>query len=420
LIGVSVFNYFTSLAIFKNFLKSKKSILFLSVVVNISVLLLFKYYEFFRFSFESVFSKMGFAVSLPLIEILLPIGLSFYIFRTISYNADVYFGKISLMPKFLDVLLYIAFFPQLLAGPIMRAPEFLIQLENGGVKKIENLWENLSLIILGLFKKLVISSYLALNITNNVFAVPENHSSLVLLLAVFAYSLVIYFDFSSYSDMAIGFAGLLGFKSPVNFDGPYLVLNLKDFWRKWHITLSSWFRDYVYIPLGGSKAGKIRKYLNLIIVMVLAGLWHGAALTFIIWGFLHGIGLALTHIYQDYKTKITIKAGIIKNFICWLVTFVFVSFTWIFFASPSIESALSFIKLIFVPQVTADPVSIYIILVMLMGFVFFVFEKIIFAKLVSIQEKLPVFVSFLFVIIVFILIFELSPDTVPPFIYFSF
>jgi len=424
LVGVSIFNFFSSLAIFRNFFGRKKFFLYLSVIVNLSVLVLFKYYEFFRASFESLFFGIGLPINFPLLEIILPVGLSFYILRVISYNADVYSGKITEMPLFLDVLLYVAFFPQLLAGPIMRAPEFLAQLKDGGSKKIDNLWESFTYIILGLFKKIVISSYLVLNITDDVFSVPQNHSRLVVLLAVFAYSVVIYFDFSAYSDMSIGFAGLLGFKSPLNFDRPYLSQNLQDFWRRWHITLSSWFRDYVYIPLGGNKKGPLGKYINLIIVMVLAGLWHGASINFIIWGLLNGLGLVAVHIYYDYKKRKNLykteNNNLIKKFFCWLTTFIFISFAWIFFRSNTVGDAFVLIKTIFNPLKTAEPIQLYVILMTLVGFLFFIFEKQIFQGFKFIQEKMPIFLTVIFIIFIVILIFKMSPDTIPSFIYFGF
>jgi D-alanyl-lipoteichoic acid acyltransferase DltB (MBOAT superfamily) len=296
---VSLVNFIFGLLIQKNFFNQKKFFLSLSIIFNILILIVFKYYDFFRVSAETLLEKIGLQATFPLLEIILPLGLSFYIFRVISYGVDVYSGKIRATFSLLDFLIYVSFFPQLLAGPISRAGDFLPQLKNGGEKTIENLYQNITLIILGLFKKLVISSYLVLNLTDNVFAVPENHSSLTILLAILAYTLVIYFDFSGYSDLSIGFAGLLGFKSPNNFDSPYLAQNLIDFWRRWHISFSSWLRDYVYIPLGGNRKGNNRKYLNLMTIMLIAGLWHGAALHFVFWGFLYGIGLIISHFYRD-------------------------------------------------------------------------------------------------------------------------
>lgn len=427
---ISLFSYLSGLIIFKNFFGTRKLIFIFSIISNLSVLGFFKYYDFFRVSAEALLTEIGLPPTLPFLQIILPIGLSFYIFRTISYNADVYLGKISPTSSVLDFLIYVAFFPQLLSGPIARAGDFLVQLKDGGAKKIENLYQNFTLIFLGLFKKLVISSYLVANITDDVFAVPENYSSLVILLAVFAYSLVIYFDFSGYTDLAIGFAGLMGFRSPINFDAPYLSLNIQDFWRRWHITLSSWIRDYVYIPLGGSKKGFIRKYFNLILVMILVGLWHGAATHFIIWGGLHGIALVGYQLYQDRK-KINLSSEailkpskkleeIISKFFWWFVTFNFVSFAWIFFRSETTENAFKFIRTLFTSQKSIEAFQVYILYAVIIGFLLFFFEKKIVQYLTILQEKLPVILWFLFAILMVVLIFKLSLDTIPTFIYFGF
>jgi len=409
---VSIFNFLAGLAIYKNVF-AKKLIFIFAVIVNILVLGLFKYYDFFRVSAEELLNKIGIETTFPLIEIILPIGLSFYIFRTISYIADVYLKKIP-SAGFIDFLIYVAFFPQLLAGPIMRAGDFLIQLKAGGAKKLENLYENVTLILLGLFKKLVISTYLVVNITDDVFAVPENHSNYIVLLAVFAYGLVIYFDFSGYSDMAIGFAGLMGFKTPLNFNAPYLSLTIKDFWRRWHISLSDWIRDYVYIPLGGNRKGKLREYFNLILAMVLVGLWHGAAFNFIFWGFIHGLALAFSHIFYFYPKRILSKA------FCWVLTFGFVSFGWIFFRSTTMNNAFIFIKNIFSFNQNPEPFKIYVFFVLAAGFLLFLFERQISKGLVLFQQKLSLFPWLFFVILLFILILKLSSDTVPNFIYFNF
>lgn len=415
---VSLFNFMIGLIVNKG-----KLFLFLGITVNLLTLGVFKYYDFFRISFESFLRNVGFVVSLPFLEIILPIGLSFYIFKTTSYLIDVYRKKINPATSWLDFFIFVSFFPQILAGPIARADDFLPQLKEGGAKKIENAYYNITLIVIGLFKKLAISSYLALNITDDVFAVPQNHSSLVIFLAIISYYLVIYFDFSGYSDMAIGFAGLLGFKSPINFDFPYLATSLKEFWRKWHITLSFWIRDYIYIPLGGNRKGELRKYLNLITSMVLAGLWHGAAGHFVFWGFFHGVGVTIDHA-KDYllrnalKGKSKILEAIEKSF-SWVLTFVFVAIGWIFFRSDSIKTAFEMIKRMFSFE-GSEPFQSYIILMIIIGFLFFIFEKQIIRGLTNIQGKMRYVFWILFVIILITLIFKLSPETVPPFIYFSF
>ena len=430
LFGVSLFNFLSGWTIDKNFLGTRKLVFISSLIANLSILGLFKYYDFFRVSTETFLNKIGLPPSLPFLEIILPVGLSFYIFRTISYNIDVYLRKIQPTHSVLDFLIYVSFFPQLLSGPIARAGDFLLQLKDGGAKKIENLHENFTLIILGLFKKLVISSYLVANITDDVFAVPENYSSLIILLAVFAYSLVIYFDFSGYTDLAIGFAGLMGFRSPINFNTPYLSLNIQDFWRRWHITLSNWVRDYIYIPLGGNQKGLIRKYLNLMAAMILIGFWHGAATHFIVWGALHGTALVVFHCYVDRK-KVNHSLGILikpankikditSKFLQWFVTFNFVSFAWIFFRSETTESAFNFIQALFASQKNIETFKIYILFVVVIGFLFFLFEKRITRALTIFQEKLPLILWFIFVILITIIVFKLGPETIPNFIYFSF
>jgi len=427
LVAISVFNFFSALLIDKTILGLRKFLLFIAVLVNLLALGFFKYYDFFRVSTELLLRKFGFLATLPLLEIILPLGLSFYVFRAISYNIDVYRRKIAATFSLLDFLIYISFFPQILSGPVARAGDFLAQLKDGGAKKIENFYHHLTLIFLGLFKKLVISSYLVLSITDDVFAVPENHSQLVLLLAVFAYSIVIYFDFSGYSDMAIGFAGLLGFKTPINFDTPYLSSNIKDFWRRWHISISDWMRDYVYIPLGGNRKGLIRKYFNLMIVMFLVGLWHGTN-HFIIWGAINGIALIIFNLYQDIKDRsfiINIKPvekwrEDIFKFFGGFFTFIFVSFSWIFFRSESTENSIKFLKSLFDFSKNSEPFKIHILILLFIGFFVFLFEKQIIKKLTNIQQRLPAPLLILFSVLVMILILKLGPDIIPPFIYFNF
>ena len=413
LILITIFNFANGAAIYKTIFR-RTDLLTLGITVNLFVLAYFKYYDFFRFPMQVFLEKMALPMDPVMFNIILPLGLSFYIFRAISYNIDIFQEKIKPSSSFLDFAIYISFFPQLLSGPIMRAGDFLYQLKNGGAKEIDGLYKYLSLFLIGLFKKLVIVSYLTANLVDDVFAVPENHSFTAILLTIFAYSLVIYFDFSSYSDMAIAVAGLMGFKSPINFDAPYLSLNLRDFWRKWHISLSAWVKDYIYIPLGGSRGGKIKKYLNLIIVMMIIGLWHGAAMHFIIWGTIQGIGLAITHRIQDRKKNI------FTSFPAWLATFSFISLSWVFFRADTTKDALRFFKTLFSAETMFEPIKIYVFFMMVIGFLFFIFEKQITDSLTKIQQKMPLPILAGFIIFLVISIFEVSPDIVPAFIYFNF
>ncbi|MFA7715159.1 MAG: MBOAT family O-acyltransferase, partial [Candidatus Paceibacterota bacterium] len=385
------------------------------------------YYDFFRSSAEAVLGKLGIAVNLPLFELILAIGLSFYSFRIISFLIDCRSGKIGKYPSLLDFSLYVSFFPQLLSGPIARAQEFLPQLENGGAKRIENMYLYVTLIISSLFKKLLVVNYLTVNITDDVFMVPQNHGSLVILLAILAYALVIYFDFSSYSDMAIGFAGLLGFRSPINFDSPYASLSIKDFWRRWHITLSNWVRDYIYIPLGGNRKGKIRQYLNLTIAMVLMGFWHGPAGHYVFWGFLQGLALAFVAVFSAVKNSISVKVGAAMGyfsragaFFSWLATFIFVCFSWIFFRAGSVQDGFTMIYQLFSFKRLDETFKLYVLFAIVIGFIFLIFEKRMIRIFSAFQERLPLVVWFAVVAVAATFLFRAGSDTLPAFIYFSF
>lgn len=410
LAGLSILN-FTSATLLSNMRSEKRKKITLAIIIILDILFLgiLKYYDFFRVSMESFLQSIGMPANIPFLEILLPIGLSFYILRAISFNVDIFRGKLTL-PPMLDFAIYIAFFPQLLSGPIMRPNDFLVQLKNGGAKTIENLHYHFALLIGGLFKKVVIASFLTLHITDSVFAVPENYSALTLLLAIYAFSIVIYCDFSAYSDMAIGIAGLMGFSSPVNFKNPYAAFSLQDFWRRWHITFSEWLKDYVYIPLGGNRKGEIRKRSNLIITMLVSGLWHGVGMSYIVWGALHGIGLTIQNLIHKTPGKI----------LSWLLTFNFVCFTWIFFRSENLNDAFRIITELLSWQKGNNLLSCSLIITILGFFAFIFLEEKIRAFYVIIQNKLSFLGNVLLMALLIIEIMKLSPDIVPPFLYFQF
>ncbi|HEX2517294.1 MAG TPA: MBOAT family protein [Chloroflexota bacterium] len=270
----------------------RRAVLLAALVFNLGLLGVFKYYGFFVESLNEALRGAGFGGRLPFVEVIVPVGISFFTFQAISYVVDVYRG--SLAPgRWLDFAVYLAFFPHLVAGPIVRASEFLPQLHVPRTLLPRNATRAALLIGRGLFKKVVISSYVATAIVDPVFGVPGQHSSPEILLAIYGYAVQIYADFSGYTDIAIGIALLLGIRFPQNFDRPYSAVSLQDFWRRWHMTLSRWLRDYLYIPLGGSRHGTLATYRNLMVTMALGGLWHGASLTFLAWGVFHGIGLAL-------------------------------------------------------------------------------------------------------------------------------
>ena len=254
----------------------------------------FKYFDFFVNSGHNFGHYLGLDLPVATRAIVLPVGISFFTFMAISYVVDVYRGDFE--PVTLGrFAAYLSFFPHLVAGPIVRPGELLPQMETRRDPLRVDTTLAFYLIAIGLFKKVVIANYLAVHITDEVFAAPGTHSSLELLVGVYAYAVQIYADFSGYTDMAIGIALLLGFRFPQNFNAPYAATSLQDFWRRWHMTLSRWLRDYLYIPLGGNRKGRSRTYVNLVATMLLGGLWHGAAWTFVVWGAIHGVGLALEH-----------------------------------------------------------------------------------------------------------------------------
>ncbi|MEM9465726.1 MAG: MBOAT family protein [Actinomycetota bacterium] len=259
----------------------------LAVVFDVGVLAVFKYYGFFVSSLEDSFGWEG-----PALDIVLPVGISFFTFQAISYVVDVKRGEASPAPL-LDFAVYLAFFPQLVAGPIVRATEFLPELRAGRTPDQIEFGRAVLLIGRGLFKKVVVADFLGRAIVNDAFGTPGEYGGLDVAMGVYGYAIQIYADFSGYTDMAIGLALLLGFRFPQNFDRPYAAVSVQDFWRRWHMTLSRWLRDYLYVPLGGNRSGRFATYRNLLITMGLGGLWHGAAWTFVVWGLYQGLGLAV-------------------------------------------------------------------------------------------------------------------------------
>jgi len=415
---VTVVNYFGAFYLTKavNVVVAKRRLV-LILSLDILTLAFFKYFNFFRENVSLFLANIGLPPDFLLLHVVLPVGLSFYILRAISYSFDVYRKKIPPEKSFLDLAVYISFFPYLLSGPILRADEFLGQLKQGGAKIIDNLWENLFLILSGLFKKIVVSSYLTMNIVDSVFAVPQNHSQLAVVLAVYAYALAIYCDFSGYTDLAIGIAGLMGFKSPANFNQPYLAIDFQDFWRRWHITLSNFLRDYVYIPLGGNRKGNLRTYVNLLITMFVSGLWHGTGLQFIIWGLFHGLGLA----FSRFKNQVTGKTFFrVEKVLSWFVTLNAICFLWIFFRAENMEQAFAVIKQIFNWHSLPEPINVFAGVLIFAGFIILAIGPIFKKAFLAVQEKLPLALQVLSVAVIVILIIRLGPDIVPPFIYFNF
>ena len=323
--------------------RAAKRWLVLSVVANLAALGYFKYVDFFAVNLDHLLSSVGLGAPLPLLRILLPVGISFLVFRVLTYTIDIYRGELA-PASTLDFGVYVAFFPYLLAGPIARARDFLPQLSSPRDPRSVDAGRAFVLILGGLAKKMLIADYLSTHIVNGVFASPQSFSSWETLWGIVAYSVQIYCDFSAYSDIAIGISLLLGFELPENFNAPYTARTIQDFWRRWHITLSSWLRDYLYIPLGGNRKGRGRTYVNLIVTFLLAGLWHGAGWTFVFWGGMHGVGLALERARGDARQArglpepgATAGALALQR----LAVFAFVSVAWVFFRADSIGGAFA-------------------------------------------------------------------------------
>ena len=317
----------------------------LGVGFNLCLLGFFKYYNFFTESFNELFKNVG--LEFQSINILLPVGISFYTFQALSYVIDLYKKQIRQCSQFTDFALYISFFPQLVAGPIVRASEFLPQLEeNREITKIR-LFEGLKQFTFGLFKKVFIADRLSFFV-DNVFTNYSVFDSVTIWLAVICYAIQLYCDFSGYSDMAIGIARSMGYDFNVNFNLPYIATNISDFWRRWHISLSTWLRDYLYIPLGGSKKGYVRTILNLMITMLLGGLWHGAAWNFIIWGLWHGLALVIYRVYKGFKSKNQHKSSSLRAIASWGLTILVVLIGWVFFRSQTLSQAFVIINKMFV------------------------------------------------------------------------
>jgi D-alanyl-lipoteichoic acid acyltransferase DltB (MBOAT superfamily) len=318
----------------------RRLLLAASVGADLAVLGAFKYFDFFADSVAALLAAFGVEAVPPHLGLLLPVGISFYTFQSLSYTIEVYRGRLAPTRNCVDYLAYVAFFPQLLAGPIARAAAFLPQLLRAPALTSERASRAIFWIGLGLVKKIAIADVLGSQLVNPVFSNPVMYSATEALAAVYGYSFQIYMDFSAYSDIAIGSAALLGFELPRNFDAPYAAASLREFWQRWHISLSTWLRDFLYIPLGGSRRGAFRTYLALIATMFLGGLWHGPAARFVVWGLVHGAALVVTRIVQRSGLPDRIPEGVRRG-IGIFVTFHVVSAAWVFFGAPSFEGALA-------------------------------------------------------------------------------
>ncbi len=335
----TLIDYFAGKKIYSEKKKIKRKVyLFVSIFLNLLILGIFKYYNFFLESFNNLISILNLEVKNNYIEILLPVGISFFTFQSMSYSIDIYNKKINLEKDLIRFATFVSFFPQLVAGPIVRAKKLLPQLKFFKPFTWPNFFLGLELIIYGFFLKICVADRLGI-IVDPTYSDPKNYGGFVHLISSIAFSFQIYCDFSGYSLIAIGIGRLMGFNFGINFRRPYFATSFQDFWRRWHISLSTWLRDYLYIPLGGNKFGVIKKYKNIFIVMLLGGLWHGASLNFILWGMIHGFLLIISDFFKNYRI-------LIPKFLKILFIFILVSLLWILFRSKDIEYAkFKFIKI---------------------------------------------------------------------------
>ncbi len=398
-----------------------KPALWLGIAANLSLLGFFKYYGFFTDSLQRLLEPVGLDPSLPLLDIVLPVGISFFTFEAIAYLIEIRRGAVGVLP-FLDFATYLSFFPKLTSGPITRASEFAPQLEGSAAREIEAsraFW----LIGRGLFKKMVIASYLGETLVDGLFATPGQYGAVEALVGIYAYTAQIYIDFSGYTDMAIGFALLLGFRLPENFRAPYRATSIRDFWSRWHMTLTRWIRDFMFWPL--AKRTGSRRYAtawNMFFVMVLVGLWHGAGWTFIVWGAIHGVGMAAERVARERRRargRSAPQPGTLGVWTRRLVTFHVVAFAWVFFRADTLGGAVDvFSRLL---SFGASPAVSWVLLsVLAMVFAAQLLpddwtERRVgdFARLHPAAQA-AVLAGVLLVIDVF------GPEGVPPFIYFRF
>ncbi|MCC5920770.1 MAG: MBOAT family protein [Cyclobacteriaceae bacterium] len=417
--------------------KVKKAWVAVSAVLNLGLLCYFKYAYFFTNSYNALFETdhavfnvfahwmneaSGTAYSVN--QILLPVGISFFTFQTISYSVDIYRGKLKPVRSIIDFGFYVSFFPQLVAGPIVRASEFIPQIYKDYSLSMRDFGYAGFLILNGLIKKLVIGDYLAVNFIDRVFSNPVVHSGYENLLALTAYSLQVYCDFSGYTDIAIGVALLMGFKLTTNFNSPYKATSVGDFWRRWHISLSTWLRDYLYIPLGGNKLGKLRTNVNLMITMLLGGLWHGASWQFVIWGGMNGLGLLFYKWWKrisPYQQSNHWLAHFWKVF----TTFAFITFTRIWFRSESMEIANQMVSQIFtdfrahmIGQVSLEYWNI--LAVMAVGFIIHWLPTSLKEWYVELWIKTPILLKLIIIVLIVFVLYQSVSSELQPFIYFQF
>jgi alginate O-acetyltransferase complex protein AlgI len=402
-------------------LASRRRILSLAIFGNLSVLAIFKYYNFFMQSSSRLLAYFHLTASFPLLSIILPVGISFFTFHEMSYTIDVFKGEFPSVDSFPDYLLYVCFFPHLVAGPIQRAANLLPQIQSPRRFSMENIYSGLQLALMGYFKKMVIADNLAVT-ADMLYNHPVNGAHIIL--ATYAFAFEIYCDFSGYTDIARGIARMLGIQIPLNFNLPYLATNISDFWKRWHISLSTWLRDYLYIPLGGNRGGHLKTVRNLMITMVLGGLWHGASWHFVAWGFYHGVLLCIYYFWKSTHTaqgEARTNPQSIWTWVSVLLLFQFVCVGWSLFRADSIAQWILWARLVLWHTHVRD-----FIMTPLIQWVAFTIPLVAFELFqnrkhdVEIWRSWPVFAKAAYYIIIgYAIVWAGSPIRLP-FIYFQF
>jgi D-alanyl-lipoteichoic acid acyltransferase DltB (MBOAT superfamily) len=397
----------------------------------------FKYAGFFTEVINSVFntslvardifsawSNSLFGTSFNVSTIILPVGISFFTFQALSYSIDVYRGRIAAERNLTDFAFYLTFFPQLVAGPIVRASEFIPQMKGAYTITRNEFGYGLFLILQGLIKKMLISDFISTGFIDRVFDAPAIYSGFENLMAVYGYGLQIYCDFSGYTDIAIGVAMLMGFRLPLNFNSPYKAENIGEFWGRWHISLSRWLKDYLYIPLGGNRKGPVRTGINLMVTMLLGGLWHGAAARFVVWGGLHGVALVIEKIWHRIFRNVT-KRRRIARIAGILLTFNFVSFAWIFFRAGSMEQAGVMLSQIFASFAPGDYGTVLVsylsvVILIVSGYILHFLPVTVKESYRGLFIRMPLAAQMVVALAVVLLLHRVGTDVVQPFIYFRF
>jgi D-alanyl-lipoteichoic acid acyltransferase DltB (MBOAT superfamily) len=393
--------------------RMRKRIVVAAVAIDLGTLGVFKYYGFFASETNALLDTVGLGLPLPLAAIALPVGISFIVFQAISYSVDVY-RRVIEPASTIDFGLYLSFFPHLVAGPIVRAKEFIPQLAKPRDPSSVAVGAGISLIVIGLVKKVAIADFLAREIVDPVFGVPQAYSAPDVLLAVYAYAVQIFCDFSGYTDIAIGLALLMGFVFPQNFDRPYRARTFREFWRRWHMTLSRFLRDFLYIPLGGNRGGKLRTARNLMLTMVLGGLWHGAAWGFVLWGSIHGGALVIENVFRE-RLRWSPPA-----WLKWLIVFHVVVLAWIPFRAPDLGLAATFFsRLADWGPATLWSVPVVGVVVLVIGLQLLP-SKPMDALRVSFERLHPAALGASMAIVIVLVSATISSQGVPPFIYFQF